>query len=186
MKFSKDKTQKVLKKKKSTQLIDFISFQRANTMSNLPMIDNNDINELTTTIYHRNKKNIIRIECSTSDYTESKAEIKLEIVEYLCVHRHNMPIIINIEIIHLSRYQNQSYLIFQTIFYIGNISQTNESIISFFISFNLMFENIFDYYSKQNTNVVVIIIFVDFSALKISLPVGFEYHVALMIVLFIL
>lgn len=40
-----------------------------------------------------------------------------------------------------------------------------------------MFENIFYHYSKQNTNVVVIIIFVDFRLEKIALPVGFEYHI---------
>lgn len=101
----------------------------ANTMSNLPMI-----NKLTS-IYHRNKNNI-RIEFS-----------KIRIVEYLCFHRQNMPI----EIIHLSKYQNESYLIFQL--------QANESIITFIISCRLKLIFEIYYYSnklpKQNKVVVI-------------------------------
>lgn len=83
-------------------------------MSTLPLIDN----ELTT-IYHRNKKNI-RIEFTALDHKEIKTETKsmksIKIVEYSCVHRPNMPIITNIEIFPLFKYQNQSY--YETIIFL--------------------------------------------------------------------
>lgn len=150
-------------------------------MSNLPLIDNNN-NELTT-IYHRNKKNI-RIECSISDHTESKAEIKLKIVEYSCVHRQNMPIIVSIEIIHLSKYQNQSYLIIQTIFYIGNISQTNESIISFLFHLNLC-SKIYFIIIQNKIQMLLLLLFSLISALR-KLPYPWVSSITLMIVLFLL
>lgn len=137
--------------------------ERSNAMSNLPLILID--NELTT-IYHRNKRNI-RIEFSISDHKKTKTETKskqIKIVEYLCVHRQNMPIvIISIEIIHLSKFQNQYHLpIFQKNLYIGDILQTNESII-LFISCRLKLISWKYIINHQNKiKMFLLFIFVDF------------------------
>lgn len=143
---------KVLRKKNSTQLIDLILFNSKIKMSNLPLIDNK-----LTTIYHRNKRNIL-IEFSTLNHNKTNTTTKImqiNIVEYLCVHRQNMPISISSEIVHLSSYQNQSNFIFQDILYIGDILQAN-GLINFIIScrIKLIFE-IYNY-PKQNKDIFVI------------------------------